>query len=108
MKITFLTPGTGSYYCGACMRDNVLAKELYRQGEDAAILPMYLPLVLDEEALPGLEDTPIFFGGINIFSAAKDPAVSEGACLVAPVAQFGRSIALGGQTQSHDIRPGAW
>ena len=73
MKITFLTPGTGSYYCGACMRDNVLAKELYRQGEDAAILPMYLPLVLDEEALPGLEDTPIFFGGINIFLQQKIP-----------------------------------
>lgn len=73
MKITFLTPGTGSYYCGACMRDNVLAKELYLQGEDAAILPMYLPLVLDEEALPGLEDTPIFFGGINIFLQQKIP-----------------------------------
>ena len=71
VKISFLTPGTGSYYCGACMRDNVLAKELYRQGEDATILPMYLPLVLDEEALPGLEESPIFFGGINVFLQQK-------------------------------------
>lgn len=73
VKITFLTPGTGSYYCGACMRDNVLAKELIHMGEDATILPMYLPLVLDEEALPGLEDTPIFFGGINVYLQQKIP-----------------------------------
>ena len=53
------------------MRDNVLAKELLRLGEDVTILPMYLPLVLDEEALPGLEETPIFFGGINIYLQQK-------------------------------------
>lgn len=71
MKLTFLTPGTGSYYCGACMRDNALAIELHKAGEDVVILPMYLPLMLDEEPLEGLRETPVFFGGINMFLQSK-------------------------------------
>lgn len=71
MKITFLTPGTGSYYCGACMRDNALARELHRAGHDVTIAPMYLPLTLDETMLDGLAQTPIFFGGINVFLQQK-------------------------------------
>ena len=42
MKVVLLTPGTGSYYCGVCMRDNALARELIRQGHDAIMLPMYV------------------------------------------------------------------
>lgn len=71
MKLTFLTPGTGSYYCGACMRDNALAIELHKSGEDVTILPMYLPLMLDEEPLEGLAGTPVFFGGINVYLQQK-------------------------------------
>jgi len=69
MKIFLLTPGTGSYHCGVCMRDNALAKELHRQGHDAVMLPMYLPLTLDESAAS--PDTPIFFGGINVYLQQK-------------------------------------
>lgn len=71
MRIIFLTPGTGSYYCGACLRDNALARELLRFGHDVTIAPMYLPLVIDEEKLPGLERAPIFFGGINLYLQQK-------------------------------------
>ena len=71
MKITFLTPGTGSYYCGACMRDNALANALIQSGHEAELLPMYLPLMLDEES-EGLDsDSPVFFGGINIYLQQK-------------------------------------
>jgi glycosyltransferase involved in cell wall biosynthesis len=71
MKIVLLTPGTGSYHCGVCMRDNALAKELHRQGHDALMLPMYLPLTLDEDAAsPG---TPIFFGGVSTYLREKVP-----------------------------------
>jgi glycosyltransferase involved in cell wall biosynthesis len=71
MKIVLLTPGTGSYHCGVCMRDNALARELHRQGHDALMLPMYLPLTLDEDAAsPG---TPIFFGGISTYLREKVP-----------------------------------
>ena len=69
MKIVLLTPGTGSYYCGVCMRDNALAKELIRQGHDAVMLPMYLPLTLDEGAAS--PDAPVFFGGVNVYLQQK-------------------------------------
>ncbi len=69
MKIVLLTPGTGSYHCGVCMRDNSLAKELIRQGHDAMMLPMYLPLTLDEPAAN--PNAPVFFGGISVFLQQK-------------------------------------
>jgi glycosyltransferase involved in cell wall biosynthesis len=71
VKIVFLTPGTGSYYCGACMRDNALARELQRSGHDVTIAPMYLPLTLDETSLAGSENVPVFFGGINVYLQQK-------------------------------------
>jgi glycosyltransferase involved in cell wall biosynthesis len=73
VKIVFLTPGTGSYYCGACMRDNALARELHRAGDDVTMAPMYLPHILDEEAVEGAEKVPVFFGGINVFLQQKVP-----------------------------------
>ena len=71
MKIVFLTPGTGSYYCGACMRDNTLARELHRMGHDVTIAPMYLPMMLDDTAHGEVARAPIFFGGINIYLQQK-------------------------------------
>ena len=65
MNIALLTPGTGSYHCGVCMRDNALAKELIRAGHRALLLPMYLPLTLDESAAS--PDAPIFFGGVSTY-----------------------------------------
>jgi glycosyltransferase involved in cell wall biosynthesis len=69
MKIVLLTPGTGSYHCGVCMRDNALAKELIREGHDAIMLPMYLPLALDESAAS--PDAPVFFGGVSVYLQQK-------------------------------------
>lgn len=69
MKVVLLTPGTGSYYCGVCMRDNALARELIRQGHDAVVVPMYLPLSLDEAPAKGTEH--VFFGGINVYLQQK-------------------------------------
>ena len=69
MNIVLLTPGTGSYHCGVCMRDNALAKELIRQGHRAVMLPMYLPLTLDEDAASPV--SPIFFGGVSTFLREK-------------------------------------
>ena len=75
MNIILLTPGTGSYHCGVCMRDNALAKELHRQGHRALLLPMYLPLTLDEEAAsPG---APIFFGGVSTYLREKFPLLRK-------------------------------
>ena len=65
MKLLFLTPGTGSYYCGVCMRDNALAKQLCASGHDAFLLPLYLPLTLEESAAS--PEAPVFFGGLNVY-----------------------------------------
>ncbi len=73
MKIVLLTPGTGSYHCGVCMRDNALAKELIRMGHRAVMLPMYLPLTLDEDSAS--PQSPIFFGGISTYLREKFPAL---------------------------------
>lgn len=65
MKIIFLTPGTGSYYCGVCMRDNAIAREMIRQGHEALLVPMYLPLTLDEQSASS--NVPVFYGGISVY-----------------------------------------
>jgi len=52
------------------MRDNALAKSLHAAGHRVSLLPMYLPLQLDEEKLEQAGE-PMFFGGINVFLAQK-------------------------------------
>ena len=48
LKIIQLTPGAGGMYCGNCFRDNALVTEFRRSGHDALMVPLYLPLTLDE------------------------------------------------------------
>jgi len=56
-------------YCGNCFRDNALVAELRRQGHDTVMVPLYLPMTLDEA--PTVGTTPTFFGGINVFLSQK-------------------------------------
>ena len=69
MRIIQITPGTGSFYCGTCLRDNALVAELRRQGHDALMVPLYLPLALDEAPTAG--DAPLFYGGVNVYLQQK-------------------------------------
>ena len=69
MRIIHLTAGTGSFFCGTCLRDHALVKALRRLGHDALIVPLYLPLVLDDSG--GREESPLFFGGINVYLQQK-------------------------------------
>lgn len=64
MKLVQLTPGAGGMYCGNCFRDNALVAALRRQGHDTLMVPLYLPLTLDEAPTVS---TPTFFGGINVY-----------------------------------------
>lgn len=51
--------------CGACFRDNALVKALRSIGHDAELLPLYLPLRLeDANATP---EASIQFGGLNVY-----------------------------------------
>jgi len=70
MKIAYLLPGSGgSFYCGNCTRDKYLTQSLKASGFDILLIPMYLPLTIDEcEA-----DSPIFYGAVNIYLEQISP-----------------------------------
>lgn len=71
MRILHLTPGTGSFHCGSCLRDNALIKALRSHGHDAVIVPLYLPMVTDaDEANP---DAAVRVGGITLYLQQKIP-----------------------------------
>jgi glycosyltransferase involved in cell wall biosynthesis len=64
-----LTPGAGAMFCGNCLRDNALVAALRKMGHQALMVPLYLPLTLDEEdQSAGL---PIFYSGINVYLEQK-------------------------------------
>ncbi|MFH1737685.1 MAG: glycosyltransferase family 4 protein [bacterium] len=69
MRILLVIPGTGDFYCGACIRDTALVRALRRFGHEVIFQPLYLPLLTDE---PDIEDhTSILFGGINVYLQQK-------------------------------------
>ncbi len=65
MRILQLTAGSGSFYCGTCLRDAALVQELRRIGHDALLAPLYLPLVLED----GLDTRAVRMGGLNVWLA---------------------------------------
>ncbi len=65
MNLVYLTPGAGGMYCGNCFRDNSLVAAMGRRGHDAVLVPLYLPLTLDEADQS--ESQPIFFGGLSVY-----------------------------------------
>lgn len=74
MRILLLTPGTGSFLCGSCLRDNALAVALRAAGADALITPLYLPFALEDEPA---EEAPVRLGGINVWLAERLPLLTR-------------------------------
>ena len=71
MRILHLTPGTGSFHCGSCLRDNALIKSLRAHGHDALMAPLYLPMVTDlDDAGDG---QAVRVGGISLYLQQKFP-----------------------------------
>jgi glycosyltransferase involved in cell wall biosynthesis len=58
-------------YCGGCLRDNALVAALRKLGHQALMVPLYLPLTLDEADQSA--GTPLFFGGISVYLEQKSP-----------------------------------
>ena len=56
-------------YCGNCFRDNALVRALRQQAHAVTMVPLYLPMTLDEEDQSA--GTPIFFGGVNVYLQQK-------------------------------------
>jgi len=69
MNIVQLTPGAGGMFCGNCFHDNTLVATLRQLGHDATMLPLYLPINVDETDESA--GNPIFFGGINVYLQQK-------------------------------------
>jgi glycosyltransferase involved in cell wall biosynthesis len=69
MNIVQITPGAGGMYCGNCFRDNALVAELRKLGHSVLLVPLYLPMTLDEEDQSS--GTPIFFSGVNVYLEQK-------------------------------------
>ncbi len=70
MKIIQITPGSGdNFYCENCLRDQALVRSLNSQGHKISMVPLYLPIKLDS---PDVSiDSPIFYGGVNVYLQQK-------------------------------------
>lgn len=51
-------------YCGSCLRDNALAVELMRRGQQVTLLPLYTPTNPDET---NVSRKRVLFGGISVY-----------------------------------------
>ncbi|MFC1560889.1 glycosyltransferase family 4 protein [Candidatus Latescibacterota bacterium] len=72
MKIAHIVPGSGgTFYCQNCMRDNELIKALHTLGHDVHMVPLYLPVSLEDHW--NSDEIPIFYGAINIYLKEKLP-----------------------------------
>jgi len=69
VNIVQITAGAGGMYCGNCIRDNALVAALRRMGHQALLVPLYLPLTLEEDDQSA--GNPIFFSGINVYLEQK-------------------------------------
>jgi glycosyltransferase involved in cell wall biosynthesis len=65
MRFVQFTPGAGGMLCGNCLRDNALVAALCRMGHDAVMVPLYLPMTLDEADQSAPQS--VLFGGINVY-----------------------------------------
>jgi glycosyltransferase involved in cell wall biosynthesis len=64
MRIALITPGSGDhFYCENCQRDLDTVQALARQGHDAVLVPLYLPVA----PAPRAGAPPVFYGAINVF-----------------------------------------
>jgi glycosyltransferase involved in cell wall biosynthesis len=70
MRIVQITPSAGdSFYCENCLRDVALVKAMQNLRHDVLMVPMYLPVQFDKNEV--VDNTPIFFGGINVYLQQK-------------------------------------
>ncbi len=69
MSIVYLTAGAAGMFCGSCMHDNSVAKELIAQGHECLLVPVYTPIRTDE-ADQSIDK--VFFGA-STSSCSKKP-----------------------------------
>jgi glycosyltransferase involved in cell wall biosynthesis len=70
MPILSITAGAAGMYCGSCFRDNALAAELLKQGQEVSLVPLYTPTRTDE---PNVSTRRVLFGGISVYLQQLSP-----------------------------------
>ena len=70
LKVAYLTAGAAGMYCGSCLHDNTLAREMIRLGADVQLIPTYTPIRTDEQ---DVSVDRVFFGGVNVYLQQKLP-----------------------------------
>ena len=55
-------------FCGSCMNDNAVAKELIKAGHDCVLMPVYTPIRTDVE---DMSVDRVFLGGVNVYLSQK-------------------------------------
>ncbi|XZE20697.1 glycosyltransferase family 4 protein [Pirellulaceae bacterium SH449] len=73
MKMVYLTAGAGGMFCGSCIHDNALAKELISLGNECLLVPVYTPIRTDDE---NVSQDQVFMGGINVYLQQKMPWIA--------------------------------
>jgi glycosyltransferase involved in cell wall biosynthesis len=69
-KIAYLTAGAAGMFCGSCLHDNALAKELISLGHDCLLIPVYTPIRTDDS---DVSIDRVFMGGVNVYLQQKLP-----------------------------------
>lgn len=62
-------------YCGNCFRDNALVRALRQQAHSVTMIPLYLPMTLEEDDQSA--GVPIFFGGVNVYLQQKSKIFAQ-------------------------------
>jgi hypothetical protein len=64
MRIALITPGSGDhFYCENCRRDLDTVQALAKRGQDAVLVPLYLPI----GAASSAAGPPVFYGAVNVY-----------------------------------------
>ncbi len=64
MRLAVITAGGAGMFCGSCMHDNTWVRALRRHGVDAALIPTYTPIRVDDE---DVSEQRVFLGGVNVY-----------------------------------------
>ena len=94
-------------YCGNCLRDNALVAALRGLGHHVLMVPLYLPLTLDE--VDQSAGTPIFYSGINVYLDEKSrwfrraPGWLHHLLAASPLLKWAARFA--GKTRAQDLGP---
>jgi glycosyltransferase involved in cell wall biosynthesis len=76
MKIIYICPGTGgAFYCENCVRDNAMVSGLRALGHDVDIVPMYLPVNVEDTSQAN--GGAVMFGAVRLYLIDKFPSLKK-------------------------------